>query len=620
MRLGSTIGGYRIVEKIGSGGMSVVYRAIDADGRDVALKLLHPELAVDPRARQRLRREVAMLQRVKGPYMAQILDAETDEEEIFIVTELIEGPTLDRDVRESGRYEGGDLLELGQELSAALESIHHAGVLHRDLKPSNVMMGADGPVLIDFGIAQLGDDLRMTQTGSLTHTPGFCDPRVIRGQDPDVDADWWALAAVLAYAATGRAPFGVGNSPAVMHRVITGDAQLDGLPAGVARAFRAALSPRLEGRLNFADLLGALATGEASGGFGGAREATSYTDSYELAGASDQYTQVWEEPVTQHTQVWDESAQDALAENVGATRPIVTGGSFATAPYGVGDLDQTGQMTTPYSLDPTRQQAYPGPALPPAVHEPPNTANMPTFDPGRGGHQDVERGHPASVAPGGPQRTSIFDRPAFSQPPAPIAGDAAQPDALSGPYAPGQAFPAWYKPPRKARLQVLAVGVVVVLFALAWPVAAAAAAGALILAVSWLGGAQADLKERRARRGGPYRNDVVGAFARSPLTLLGAALRTLVSLAVGASLGWATLTGLGLFATFTTPVANAVGVGVGLVVAWLMGTNANGREGARYVMESIAPSAGYRLFWLAITLVVSMAAVVVVSQSGVKLF
>lgn len=242
MRERSMIGGYRIVERIGSGGMSTVYRAIDAEGRAVALKLLHPELAADPLSRARLRREVAMLQRVKSPYVAQILDAETDEEEIFVVTELIEGPTLDRDVRDSGHYTGGDLVELGQELAAALNAIHDAGILHRDLKPSNVMMGADGPILIDFGIAQLGDDLRMTQTGSLAHTPGFCDPVVIRGSAPDADADWWALAAVLAYAATGRAPFGVGNSPAVMHRVLEGDADLPGLTVAAAEAFRSALS------------------------------------------------------------------------------------------------------------------------------------------------------------------------------------------------------------------------------------------------------------------------------------------------------------------------------------------------------------------------------------------
>ncbi|PTK34536.1 serine/threonine protein kinase, partial [Staphylococcus hominis] len=123
--------------------------------------------------------------------------------------------------REQGRYENDDLLALGEELADALDSIHEAGVLHRDLKPSNVMIGPQGPVLIDFGIAQSGDDTRLTQTGSLAHTPGYCDPGVLRGGDPDAQADWWALAAVLAYAATGRPPFGKGQAAVVMHRVLT---------------------------------------------------------------------------------------------------------------------------------------------------------------------------------------------------------------------------------------------------------------------------------------------------------------------------------------------------------------------------------------------------------------
>lgn len=255
MRERSIIGGYQIVKRIGSGGMSTVYEAVDADGREVALKLLHPEVAAEPASRDRLRREVRMLQRVHGPYVAQILDAETEADEVFIVTQLINGPTLDADVRDSGRYEGADLVELGEELAAALRSIHHLGVLHRDLKPSNVMMGSDGPVLIDFGIAQLGEDLRMTRTGSLTHTPGWADPRVIRGAAPDEMADWWALAAVLAYAATGTVPYKAETTPAVMHRVLSGEPRLPGLGVDIETAFRRALDPDGSRRISFEDLV-----------------------------------------------------------------------------------------------------------------------------------------------------------------------------------------------------------------------------------------------------------------------------------------------------------------------------------------------------------------------------
>ncbi|MEW6868240.1 serine/threonine protein kinase [Trueperella pyogenes] len=498
MRERSMIGGYRIVERIGSGGMSTVYRAIDAEGRAVALKLLHPELAADPLSRARLRREVAMLQRVKSPYVAQILDAETDEEEIFVVTELIEGPTLDRDVRDSGHYTGGDLVELGQELAAALNAIHDAGILHRDLKPSNVMMGADGPILIDFGIAQLGDDLRMTQTGSLAHTPGFCDPVVIRGSAPDADADWWALAAVLAYAATGRAPFGVGNSPAVMHRVLEGDADLPGLTVAAAEAFRSALSPRRAERISFAELLAVL----------------------------------------------DGQDDAQLAE------PTVT--------------------YPPADAEPTR-----------VVPAPPVNAPL--------------------------TRTSVFDRPEFTNPP-PVE----HPDI---PVA--ESLPEWAIPPRYARLQVFAASIVVAIFALVQPMESAFVMSVSIVALSWLGGAQRDLKDRRLRNGGAYAGDVAGALLRAPLTLLGAILRSAVSVAVGAGVGWTTASALGFFTHLQPPVIYAASVYLAMVVAWFMGTNSNGREGARYLMEGIAPTVGYRLFWFAITLMVGLAAVVVVSQANV---
>ncbi|WP_341742344.1 serine/threonine-protein kinase [Trueperella pyogenes] len=498
MRERSMIGGYRIVERIGSGGMSTVYRAIDAEGRAVALKLLHPELAADPLSRARLRREVAMLKRVKSPYVAQILDAETDEEEIFVVTELIEGPTLDRDVRDSGHYTGGDLVELGQELAAALNAIHDAGILHRDLKPSNVMMGADGPILIDFGIAQLGDDLRMTQTGSLAHTPGFCDPVVIRGSAPDADADWWALAAVLAYAATGRAPFGVGNSPAVMHRVLEGDADLPGLTVAAAEAFRSALSPRRAERISFAELLAVL----------------------------------------------DGQDDAQLAE------PTVT--------------------------------------YPPADAEPTRVVPAPPVD--------------APLT-----RTSVFDRPEFTNPP-PVE----HPDI---PVA--ESLPEWAIPPRHARLQVFAASIVVAIFALVQPMESAFVMSVSIVALSWLGGAQRDLKDRRLRNGGAYADDVAGALLRAPLTLLGAILRSAASVAVGAGVGWVTASALGFFTHLQPPVIYAASVYLAMVVAWFMGTNSNGREGARYLMEGIAPTAGYRLFWFAITLMVGLAAVVVVSQANV---
>ena len=267
------IGGYRLIKRIGAGGMSTVFEAEDGAGVRVALKLLHPALVVDYSGRERLRREVAMLQKVRGRYVAEVLDAETDADEAFIVTELIDGPTLEQDVVDSGVFEGEDLVELAEHLRQAVEAIHEAGVLHRDLKPSNVMLGPDGPVLIDFGIAQVDEDSRLTVPGSVAHTPGYCDPRVINGAHPDEAADWWALAAVLAFAATGRAPFGKGNPQAIMRRVFEGVPDIVGIQGPAAAAFVRALAPDIEDRIGIDELVAVLKTGRFDDASSGPRAA-----------------------------------------------------------------------------------------------------------------------------------------------------------------------------------------------------------------------------------------------------------------------------------------------------------------------------------------------------------
>lgn len=249
-----SIGGYPIIKRLGSGGMSTVYEALDPIGMRVALKRLHPFIAEDPDSRARLRREVEVLKKLRGPHIAQILDAELDESEIFIVTELIDGLTLTQEVQQNGRYTEEDLIELGKNLAAALGAVHELGIMHRDLKPSNVMMSARGPVLIDFGIAQSVDATRYTVQGMLAHTPGYCDPRVVRGTEPDMDADWWALAAVLAFAANGAPPFGREVSQ-ILHRTITGEVQLPNLDVVSEQIFSHALAPNLNERISFADLL-----------------------------------------------------------------------------------------------------------------------------------------------------------------------------------------------------------------------------------------------------------------------------------------------------------------------------------------------------------------------------
>ncbi|MFV0427179.1 MAG: protein kinase domain-containing protein [Beutenbergiaceae bacterium] len=242
-RVGSAVGGYQLLAVVGSGGMGTVYRALDADGREVALKLLHPGFGADAAARARLRREVATLHRVRGDYVARVLDAEVDADEAFVVTELIAGQALDSSIGEHGPMNSQELRNLGGGLAAALEQIHAVNVLHRDLKPGNIMLTDSGPVVIDFGISQLADDARLTQVGLVTGTPGYVDPVVLAGAGPSVSGDWWGWAAVLLFAATGRPPFGSGPMMAVLSRVEGGRPDTEGLPPLIAQVFRRALHP-----------------------------------------------------------------------------------------------------------------------------------------------------------------------------------------------------------------------------------------------------------------------------------------------------------------------------------------------------------------------------------------
>ncbi|WP_324650417.1 serine/threonine-protein kinase [Georgenia sp. H159] len=252
------IEGYHLVRRIGAGGMGTVHEALDADGNRVAVKVLHDAIAADPAARQRLRREVELLHRVRGEGVARVLDAEVEGATAFVVTELIDGPTLEDDVRDNGPLADDELGGLAHGLAEGLDAIHAAGIAHRDLKPGNVMLSPRGPVIIDFGIAQVADDVRLTQTGMVTGTPGYLDPDVIAGADPGPAGDWWAWAAVLTFAATGRPPFGRGSMQTVLARVSTGVVDTEGLPEGLATVLAAALDPEPARRLPPREVLAAL--------------------------------------------------------------------------------------------------------------------------------------------------------------------------------------------------------------------------------------------------------------------------------------------------------------------------------------------------------------------------
>ncbi|MFC8599863.1 protein kinase [Isoptericola sp. NPDC057191] len=238
---GAEVGGYTVVRPLGSGAMGAVYEAVDGGGNAVALKVLHAHVDADPAGRERLRREAASLQRLRHPAVAQVLDAELEGPYAFVVTELVDGVTLEEEVDERGPLDAADVFSLADQLADALEAVHDAGVVHRDLKPSNVMITAQGPVLIDFGIAQGPGDARTTSAGFVMGTPGYIAPELLDGGAPVAETDWWSWAALLAFAATGRSPFGVRPTELVLRRSREGRPDLVGVPARTARALAGAL-------------------------------------------------------------------------------------------------------------------------------------------------------------------------------------------------------------------------------------------------------------------------------------------------------------------------------------------------------------------------------------------
>ena len=269
---GLQVGGYTLVSRLGGGAMGTVWRVHDDGGQEYAMKLLRESQGdeandaadADTRefdvARERLHREAAALQRIRHPGVCRVLDMELDETLAFIVTELIDGRNLRDDVAANGRYVGDDLERLAGKLIDATDAVHAAGIVHRDIKPTNVMISQTGPVLVDFGIAMGEGESHVTRTGMVMGTPGFIAPEIIDGAESDARSDWWSVAAVLAFAATGRPVFGSKPMMAVLERAAAGQPNLTGLPTRTMQAFRAALAPRREERCTPRELLEAIAT------------------------------------------------------------------------------------------------------------------------------------------------------------------------------------------------------------------------------------------------------------------------------------------------------------------------------------------------------------------------
>ena len=251
----NSIGDYTLLRVLGEGGMGIVHLARhEPTGQRVALKVLRPQVVGDEEGRRRLAREVGSLQRVRSRWVAEMIDADPWGPVPYVVMRYVPGRPLHDEVAEEGPIRGRDLQWLGRCLIDAIAAVHAGGVLHRDVKPSNVIMEGRTPVLIDFGLARVADDPRITHTGWLLGTPGYLPPEILRGDDATPVTDVHSWAATVAFAATGRPPYGRGPSAAIMDRARRGEHDLDGIEPGLREVLDLALSPEAARRPTVAQL------------------------------------------------------------------------------------------------------------------------------------------------------------------------------------------------------------------------------------------------------------------------------------------------------------------------------------------------------------------------------
>jgi len=564
------VGPYRLIRRLGQGGMGVVYLAEGPELQEVALKVLRPHVAHDETARARLQREATTLQKVSHPGVAGILDHDLEAERPYLVTRFVPGRPLDEQVEDRGPLTPRKWLPLAGCLAESLQAIHRAGVIHRDLKPGNVMMLNGKPVMIDFGIAQAADDLRLTQTGLVIGTPGYLAPELIEGEMVSESADWWGWAATVTFAATGRRPFGKGPFEAVLHRVHTGQADLEGLDPRLKTLLTAALAPRKEDRPTQAEIMTGL---------------TRYAEGRDALPAR-------EAPAADTVQMHP------------ATRP----------------------MTRVMPVEPSPREPSPtevASLVPPVI--PPLSAFSPLADKVRDAAATRKATRAAAAGPalaGGPVAGS-FGTPPVTHPatysPAPIA---AAPPAMPLPYqsapqpvapyqAPSTDVAPYEHPPAKpqrkpatGRRTAVVVGLMACLTGLIalYPLLGTLAATVLLVLARTVDRGSTALMRRRQVRGRAGRSDGVVAVASSPIQLVTAGLITMVCLilplVVGVIVG-GVVTGVAATAkSVSWQPLSAVGFGTAglaaLFTAW-WGPGGNSlRRGAHITARTI-----FRPRWLA---------------------
>ncbi|MFJ3799875.1 PQQ-binding-like beta-propeller repeat protein [Streptomyces sp. NPDC090088] len=260
------VGRYRIVARLGAGGMGRVYLARSPGGRPVAVKVVRPELAGDGDFRRRFAREVAAARRVNGAFTAGVVDADPGGSPAWLATVYVPGLSLGQAIAGHGPWPTRSVLALGAGLTEALEAIHAAGVVHRDLKPSNILLAVDGPRVIDFGISVAVDASALTHTGMTIGTPGFMSPEQLTDRPVGPASDVFTLGSVLAYTATGVGPFGIGTPHVLHYRAVHEPPNLAPLPPELREVVAACLAKDPDQRPTIAHLLDRLTPADGADG------------------------------------------------------------------------------------------------------------------------------------------------------------------------------------------------------------------------------------------------------------------------------------------------------------------------------------------------------------------
>lgn len=542
------LGPYALGAQIGEGGMGVVYRARRDDGSEVAIKVLRPHIAHDPAARQRLEREVHTLSRVHHPRVAAVLDADVAGQAPYIVTEYVPGAPLDTVVAENGPVRGEALVRLGRGLAESLSAIHQVGIVHRDLKPGNVLMVGRDPVVIDFGIAQVADDVRLTMTGMVMGTPGYLSPEVVEGGRVTEATDWWGWAATLAFANSGEPPFGRGPMSVVLDRVIRGRCQLEGVDPELQPLLAAALDTVPSRRPPAHEVIQALEL---------------YAD---------------HRPVTM-----------ALTRPV-AREPERPENTTANPWPSAGAAAEVADPTMVQPIDRTQVQPVAGPSA---------TRAQPWAEGYAGSRQGTYPPPPQQYGPGPGTGHPQQNRGAQPYPPSGPAGGTVDPTAYNQrplAHAPGSSGdPRIGRPTRSGTIAaclVAFVGLAAVVPLLAWGALALwslvarttdHSVTAMVLRRHELGRRKSDLPV--AVLSGPWHLALAAFFA---------ALALVLPLAIGVGVTVVTASGLTEFtslqAGYEHPVPVAVGSLLGAVLAWWGPGGLSLRRGSRTVLRSVVPS------------------------------